>query len=495
MSYRNPKAAPINTGAAVYEGINKLAGDVFTFANNERDRKGQLIADSLAAQQAIDDDVNKMGLSLDENENNFETQVFAEAQAAKKAIAAQYETISKTFSSPEQRAKAKSEIARLNKYPENLVADLSTGKYITDMYDKAMQLQQGKTGSISKSNDINLIGVAGDMKAGGKNTKIETNAAGSRTLVTTIGKDTYKLNISNITNGLKSNPNQTLFKTVQDDAPDIKTYQAALGLNDKTSIDAMIGSKKMKKSSSFDRSGKPMDLYVLDEAEANRAVSKLSSSLLDVPGNYSYANSIWQDRLGNGTTLTEAVNKEGRDVVLGKIQQHYKDKAIADAKNQFGVAIAYSDPNADKNKKDGNGSGGEPSEFERDKQLDSLELGKSRGGLDTVKIEGINYKTSYDSSFREGQRATAREKQLSILVTPYTTNLELTTDTNGDGIVDENDVPPKEFIEDKNAAFKLWMVDPRETKDKQLPLVKNYAAWRSSTGNIVRRKLPKQNKQ
>ena len=221
MSYRNPKAAPINTGAAVYEGINKLAGDVFTFANNERDRKGQLVADSLAAQQAIDDDVNKMGFSLNEGDNNFETQVFAEAQAAKKAIAAQYETMSKTFSSPEQRAKAKAEIARLNKYPENLVADLSTGKYITDMYDKAMQLQQGKTGSISKSNDINLIGVAGDMKAGGKNTKIETNAAGSRTLVTTMGKDTYRLNISNITNGLKTNPNQILFKTVQDDAPDV----------------------------------------------------------------------------------------------------------------------------------------------------------------------------------------------------------------------------------------------------------------------------------
>ena len=35
MSYRNPKAAPINTGAAVYEGINKLAGDVLSFANKQ----------------------------------------------------------------------------------------------------------------------------------------------------------------------------------------------------------------------------------------------------------------------------------------------------------------------------------------------------------------------------------------------------------------------------------------------------------------------------
>jgi hypothetical protein len=486
MSYRNPKAAPINTGAAVYEGINKLAGDVLTFSNNERDRKGQLVADSLAAQQAIDDDVNKMGLSLNKGDNNFETQVFAEAQAAKKAIAAQYETMSKTFSSPEQRAKAKAEIARLNKYPENLVADLSTGKYITDMYDKAMQLQQGKTGSISKSNDINLIGVAGDMKDGGKNTKIETNAAGSRTLVTTIGKDTYRLNISNITNGLKTNPNQTLFKTVQDDAPDIKTYQAALGLNDKTSIDAMILSGKMTKSKSkVDRSGKLMDLYVLDEAEANRAVSKLSSSLLNVPGNYSYANSIWQDRLGNGTTLTEARKKEGDAVVLGKIQQHYKDRAIADAKNQFGVAIAYGDPNADKNK----GSGGASSEFKNDKQLDSLELGKSRGGLDTITINNVMYKKSFDSLKNGKKYATRRDAQLATFVIPYVPNLA-SKDTNGDGKVDENDVPPKEFIEDRNGSFKLWMIDPRETKDKQLPLVKNYAAFRSAVGNVVRTKLP-----
>ena len=465
MSYRNPKAAPINTGAAVYEGINKLAGDVFTFANNERDRKGQLVADSLAAQQAIDDDVNKMGLSLDKNENNFETQIFAEAQAAKKAIAAQYETMSKTFSSPEQRAKAKAEIARLNKYPENLVADLSTGKYITDMYDKAMQLQQGKTGSISKSNNINLIGVAGDMKDGGKNTKIETNAAGSRTLVTTIGKDTYRLNISNITNGLKSNPNQTLFKTVQDDAPDIKTYQAALGLNDKTSIDAMILSGKMKKSESkVDRSGKLMDLYVLDEAEANRAVSKLSSSLLNVPGNYSYANSIWQDRLGEGTTMKEAREKEGDAVVLGKIQQYYKDKAIADAKNQFGVAIAYKDSNDENNKKDG-------LYFERDKQLRSLSLQKSGGGINSVKIGDTDYYVKKPTKYIKNSKNSSREVKLRTMVTP------MVPDALGMGKLEDND-----------KEFNMWVKDSRETKNKQYPLVLNYNAWRTSTDNVVPRK-------
>ena len=61
MSYRNPKAAPINTGAAVYKGIQKLSSDVVTFANNERARKAALIAQGLVFSQEIDDNVNKMG--------------------------------------------------------------------------------------------------------------------------------------------------------------------------------------------------------------------------------------------------------------------------------------------------------------------------------------------------------------------------------------------------------------------------------------------------
>ena len=460
MSYRNPKAAPINTGAAVYEGINKLAGDVFTFANNERDRKGQLIADSLAAQQAVDDNVNKMGLSLDEGDNNFETQIFEEAQAAKKAIAAQYETMSKTFSSPEQRAKAKSEIARLNKYPENLVADLSTGKYITDMYDKAMQLQQGKTGSISKSNDINLLAVAGDMKTGGKNTKIETNAAGSRTLVTTVGKDTYKLNISNITNGLKTNPNQILFKTVQDDSPDVKMYQSALGIGDKASIDALIGSGKLNKTSSFDRSGKPMDLYTLDEAEADKAVSGLSASLLDVPGNNTYANTIWQDRLGEGISITEAVKKEGRESVLNKIRTYYKDKAVTDAKLQFGVAIGYAKPKVDQKEKVG---------FRNDKHLVTLSKQKLKGGLNEVTVNGQKY-TIEVGAVRGNDNPTEREKKLAITVMPFSTSKD---DLGMDKVLD------------RNRSFPMWIPNTRDTKDKQYPLELNYETWRTSTEDSV----------
>ena len=482
MSYRNPKAAPINTGAAVYEGINKLAGDVFTFANNERDRKGQLIEESLAAQQAIDDNINKSGLSLDKN--NFETQIFEEAQAAKKAIAAQYETMSKTFSSPEQRAKAKAEIARLNKYPENLVADLSTGKYITDMYDKAMQLQQGKTGSISKSNDINLIGVVSDMKGGGKNTKIETNAAGSRTLVTTKGKDTYRLNISNITNGLKSNPNQTLFKTVQDIAPDIKTYQTALGLNDKASVDAMIGNGLLKKTRRFDRSGQLMDLYELDDAKANLAISKLSAGLVNIPANYNYANSIWQDRLGNSNTVTEAIAKEGKAKVLDDIQKYYKKKAIANAKNQFGVAIKYTTAKPVKKE--------EKDTYikKRNQQLRSLAKQKVGGGFDSIEIGDLDY---YVTTKENTQSASfnrlspgydkARDEKLNTYVTPKTfTEEPVENDEMGTEIRTTN-------LGDKE--FKLYIEDTSAKKDKagNYPLVLNYRAWQSSTGDLVPVKL------
>ena len=141
MSYRNPKAAPINTGAAVYQGIQKLAGDVYTFAKEEQARKGQLISESLAAQQAIDDNVNKMGLSLEEGEDNFEKQIFEQAQAAKQKIAAQYDTMSRTFSSPEQRAKAKAEINKLNKeLKKSMESYLEQRNKISSVIDKSFFL-------------------------------------------------------------------------------------------------------------------------------------------------------------------------------------------------------------------------------------------------------------------------------------------------------------------------------------------------------------------
>ena len=351
MSYRNPKAAPINTGAAVYEGIQKLTSDVYTFANEERKRKGELIAESLAAQQAIDDNVNKMGLSLEEGENNFERQIFEEAQAAKQKIAAQYDVMSRTFSSPKQRAEAKAEINRLNKYPESLVADLSTGKYLVDQFNKGLMVTPGKTGSISNTNNLDLLEVVKDMKGGGKNTKMETNAAGARTLVTTVGDKTYKLNISNITNGLKTNPNQTLFNTVADDSGTTDTYLSAIGLAGKTlDLPALVNSNILKKEliQSTVVGEKANEIYTINRSEVEKAVSNLSTSLIDDPSSYTYANSIWQDKINGQGTLKQALgeNYENRDAVLKQIRNHYVDAAIEKAKLDHGISVQL--PKAEK---------------------------------------------------------------------------------------------------------------------------------------------------
>jgi hypothetical protein len=322
------------------------------------------------------------------------------------------------------------------------------------------------------------------MKSGGKNTKIETNAAGSRTLVTTKGKDTYRLNISNITNGLKSNPNQTLFKTVQDIAPDIKTYQTALGLNDKASVDAMIGNGLLKKTGRFDRSGQLMDLYELDDAKANLAISNLSTGLVNIPANYNSANSIWQDRLGNSNTMTEAIAKEGKAKVLDDIQKYFKKEAIANAKNQFGVAIKYTTVKPVKKE--------EKDTYikKRNQQLRSLAKQKVGGGFDSIEIGDLDY---YVTTKENTQSASfnrlspgydkARDEKLNTYVTPKTfTEEPVENDEMGTEIRTTN-------LGDKE--FKLYIEDTSAKKDKagNYPLVLNYRAWQSSTGDLVPVKL------
>ncbi len=47
MSYRNPKAAPLNLNVAAFKGLETLASDVYKFANEEKVRKGQLIVKAL----------------------------------------------------------------------------------------------------------------------------------------------------------------------------------------------------------------------------------------------------------------------------------------------------------------------------------------------------------------------------------------------------------------------------------------------------------------
>jgi hypothetical protein len=382
MSYRNPKAAPINAGAAVYQGIQKLAGDVYTFAKEEQTRKGQLISESLAAQQAIDDNVNKMGLSLEEGEDNFEKQIFEQAQAAKQKIAAQYDAMSRTFSSPEQRAKAKAEINKLNKYPEELVADLSTGKYLVDQFNKGLLVEQGQTGSISKTNNLDLLEVIKDMKGGGKNTKMETNEAGARTLVTSVNGKSYKLNISNITNGLKTNPKQMIFNTVSDDSSITKNYQTAMGISGNKDLAVLASEGIVSKTSKETIAGKAYEIYTINKDALNQRASALSKSLVDDPQNYNYANSIWQDKLGNSVSLREALGERGADnkyknqeTVLNQIRAHYVDQAIE--ASGLNKAISAQMPKPEK-----------AGVYETDKLLETL----AENTKTEIKVKGKKYK-------------------------------------------------------------------------------------------------------
>ena len=138
MSYKNPKAAPINTGAAVYKGINKLAGDVLTFANNERDRKSQLIADSLADAQAVDDNINKAGIKTSKDgDTGLGSQLSKKSFEIKNKMSDQYSILNRTFSSPAARAAAKVEIAKLKKYPEELAGEMATGQYLVNQWNES----------------------------------------------------------------------------------------------------------------------------------------------------------------------------------------------------------------------------------------------------------------------------------------------------------------------------------------------------------------------
>jgi hypothetical protein len=448
MSYRNPKAAPLNLNTGAFKGLETLASDVYKFANEEQTRKGQLISESLAAQQAIDDNINKMGLSLEEGENNFEKQIFEQAQAAKQKIAAQYDAMSRTFSSPEQRAKAKAEINKLNKYPESLAADLGTGKYLVDQFNKGLLVEQGQTGSISKTNNLDLLEVIKDMKGGGKNTKMETNEAGARTLVTNVNGKSYKLNISNITNGLKTNPKQMIFNTVSDDSSITKNYQTAMGISGNIDLAALASEGIISKTSKETLAGKAYEIYTINKDALNQRASALSKSLVDDPQNYNYANSIWQDKLGNSVSLREAIVKEGKEKVLNKIRTHYVDQAIE--ASGLNKAISAQMPKPEKG-----------SYYRTDKQLQVL----AKNPKKYITVFGKKYKIE---TIDKKQYIIGQEKQLPPI--------QLDKDAK---IIPGSEIPIFDWAKDNK--FPLYIVDEK-TKKKTL----NYDNFRAITGDTTK---------
>jgi hypothetical protein len=238
----------------------------------------------------------------------------------------------------------------------------------------------GKTGSISNTNNLDLLEVVKDMKGGGKNTKMETNAAGARTLVTTVGDKTYKLNISNITNGLKTNPNQMIFNTVADDSGTTDTYLSAMGLSGKTlDLPALANSGIFKKEliPSTKIGEKGNEIYTINRDKVEAAVSNLSTSLIDDPSSYTYANSIWQDKINGQGTLKQALgeNYKNRDAVLKQIRNYYVDAAVKKANLEHGISVQLPKP-------------GKPDKYESDKDLVTL----SRNIGKEVPVKGVNYK-------------------------------------------------------------------------------------------------------
>ena len=469
MSYRNPKAAPINDDSAIYEGIQKLSSDVVTFANNERDRKAALITEGLAASQAVDDNVNKMGLNLKEGSSNFQTQVFEKSKGIKNAISGQFAILNQTFSSPEDRAKAKAEIARLQKYPEQLVGEMATGKYIVDQLSESMQVKAGTTGSVSFSNDINLMGVGMDLKNGGKNTTIE-DENGGRVLVTTNDKgETFRLNISAITQSLASNPDQSLFKTVQDDTAEIDMYSTALGFGKDVTKETLIANKHLIKTGTEMIAGVETATYGVNMDALENAAKDLGKDLLDNNANYGYASSIWQDRLGKSTTLKEAIKATSKEEVLGKIQDHYIKEALKKAQLNLGFTLKQAKLKDESQ-----------TYFASSNALDQLVKGKIDGGLDLVEFNGMKF-------VRKG--ASKKDFMISkqtVVLGDYITEIKngqevIKTDKHGTKI---REMPS--LTDDLKTQIKMYLYN---AKTKQYTL--NEKAWRALAGDSVIRKVPK----
>ena len=381
-TYRNPDPVVANTGSAVYAGIQKLAGDVYNFANAERERKGEIIGKSLAEQQAIDDNINKFGLNVGEGASPMDKQVFEGAQATKQEIARQYELMAKTFATPTQIAKSKAEIARLNKYPEQLVADLSTGKYLVNQYNEAIRKAPGSAGSISMTNNVDMLQVIQDMRDGGKNTVIETSSSGARSLVTTIDGKKSELNITSITNGLKSDPNYQLFKDVVDDSSTAANFMNA-AFGEKPDALNLIQDGVLIPDKDFKAADAEYASFQLDEGKARARVGGLTNSLMNDPTQYGYLNSIWMDKMSNSLNVNEAIQKLSKEKVAKLIEDHYFEEAKNTLKKTVKLYAKRDKPKVEK-------------ESDMKKSLRQLATGFKKGGkrgsgLAKIDIGGNSY--------------------------------------------------------------------------------------------------------
>jgi len=440
-TYRNPDPVVANTGSAVYAGIQKLAGDVYTFANGERKRKAEIIGKSLAEQQAIDDNVNKLGLNIGDGGSGLEKEIYEEAQATKQRIAEQYNLMAKTFATPETIARAKAEIAKLNKYPEQLIGDLSTGQYMVSEYSKAIMKVPGSAGSISFTNDANMLAVVSDMRSGGKNTKMVTGENGGRFLVTNVDGKESKLNITAITNGIKNNPDYELFKDVVDDSSTATNFMNAT-FGEKPDALQLIKDGLLIPDKDFKAADAKYASFQLDEEKARARAKGLTNSLVNDPAQYTYLNSIWMDHMGNSLNVNEAIKDLGKEKVSELIEDHYFEGAKNTLKKTVNL-YAKRDKVEPK----------EPNKA--DAGLRQLSLGFDDGGLNELTVKGIDYTVSGE---------TLEEK----VVTPS----RQTFDVLGVGKKATNeDGKFSLYLKDKNGKVVMRRGQP----------VLNFKAWREAT--------------
>jgi hypothetical protein len=325
-TYRNPDAVVANTGSAVYEGIQKLAGDVYTFAVGEQARKAKIIESSLKDSQAVDDNITKIGNTGELSTIN--DGLVKQAEDVKTKINDQYLIMAKTFVSAEEIAKAKAEIARLNKFPEQLTGDLTTTTYLVQQYREKLKKGVGVAGAISFTNDINMLGVVKDLVKGGENTVVEAGKNNSRILKTTIDGEVFELNVTSITNGIKADPDYTIFKEVVDDQGTSDTAFNLFFGDSANKVDLIANKVLIKEESASSKkiAGSKIVKYEVDDARVKPRVRNYFLKQLNTPEQYTYMNSVWQDKMGNEDSLSEALEKDKKDKtskVLDKITDHY----------------------------------------------------------------------------------------------------------------------------------------------------------------------------
>ena len=242
-----------------------------------------------------------------------------------------------------------------------------------------------------------------------------------------------------------------------------------MGLSGKNlDLPALVSTGILKKESTVTAAGKSSEIYTVDRDKAYKAVAGLSEDLVKNPSNYTYTNSIWQDKLGNSITLKQALAAEGEEKVLKQIREYYVEEAIG-ASIPNGISAQLPKPEKKKEKY-----------FQSSNDLRNLAKGKSAGGIDKVTYaNGIFAKEGSDkSNFVVGRYVKAPPEYI------------YEKDKDGKEVIKTDAMgvkmqKPSVLELDPKSKIKLYLQDPK-TKKYSL----NFQAWRSLVGDNIIRSVP-----